>query len=197
MARDYRAEEARRNELARQRGYTSRAQERRARAKASAAPRPTRTASARQRDYKAEEKRRNELARLRGFTSRAQERRARSKAPTTPRRAPKSEYPREALTGTIFTPSMEAQAWDWSDIHAGTAAARFDPDNRPDGISRDEYGRAYFDAFVGPTGYNKVVRSHHDTPGPRLMGDDEALRHWFVDILGWEPEEYDSKYRDT
>lgn len=73
--RDHRAEWARRNQLARERGYANASAEKRARA----ADREKRARAAdrgRQRDYRAEEARRNQRARELGFASRAEQRRA-------------------------------------------------------------------------------------------------------------------------
>ena len=160
----------------------------------------------RQRDYKAEEQRRNQLARERGYSSRAQMRRAIESGSTAAIRPTALRNPRtiEAQKfrlgsetrgverkGTTLPSfgsriSPEQSAEDWSDIYARSAAAQYSPDDRPDGMSKAEYTEAYLAAFVrGEERYVNVRRS----------GGSEALRHWFVDVVGYmTADEYESRY---
>lgn len=132
--RDYRAEEARRNARARERGYSSRGQQRRAIERGKIAPlapklvRSPRTIAA-QREREKRERRETTSWYKAGFTS---ERKYRS-----------------AKDASI----------DWSALHAGTHIAEYDPDNAP-GWTKAAYTKAYYDAFVsGPERYKAVRRS--------------------------------------
>lgn len=161
------------------------------------------------RDYSAEQRRRNELARARGFTSRSQQRRAieRGKAPAlSPERLrkPSTIEAQKFLLGestqgierkdshfAVFGSrrSDRERCEDWSDIYARSDMAVYDPDNRPDGVSKREYTQAYMAAFV--TGDERYVAVRHH-------GGSEALRHWFVDINGFfQADEYESRYGDN
>lgn len=158
------------------------------------------------RDYKAEEARRNALAKARGFETRAKQRRAIETGKTaairpTSLRSPKTIAAQKFRLGfetkgierkeTIlptfgnrFSPSQRAE--DWSDIYARSSAAQYTPDERPSGMSKEEYTDAYLAAFVrGEERYVTVRRS----------GGSEALRHWFVDVVGYmTADEYESRY---
>lgn len=134
--RDYRAEEARRNARARERGFTSRGQQRRAieRGKVPALA-PSRLRSQRtidaQREREARERREATSWFRAGFSSERQYRNAKDKAE------------------------------DWSALHAGTGIARYDYEaNAVEGITMAAYTKAYMDAFVsGPQRYKAVRRS--------------------------------------
>lgn len=139
--RDYKAEEARRNALARERGYTSRASLRRAIETGKASPiAPERVRSPR--------------------TIAAQERRL---AATTAGRDAESAFLR--ATGSI---SPRDRAEDWSGIFARSKSAEYAPENAKDlGVTRAEYTRAYLDAFVmGDTRYTAV---RHKGGSPALF----------------------------
>ena len=166
-------------------------------------------AAKRVRDHKAEQARRNELARQRGYTSRAQQRRAieTGKAkPLAPKavRSPKTiaaqkrriaaatqgqEHKAKESDVLFNTSRPDAErAQDWSDLFARSNMAKYDPDNRPKGVSREAYTKAYMAAFVeGPDRYKLV----------RHSGGSDALRAWFVDMNGWfQADEYETRYGD-
>ena len=161
---------------------------------------------ARKRDYNAEERRRNELARQRGYSSRAQQRRAietgkrESLAPNRLRNPRTIEAQKFLIgertkgietKGTILPTfgnrvSDVQRAEDWSDLFARSSAAKYDPDNRPSGMTKAAYTDAYLAAFVrGDERYVEV----------RRRGGSDALRRWFVDIAGYlTADEYESRY---
>jgi len=118
--RDYRAEEARRNELARQRGFTSRAAQRRAieRGKAPAIQ-PHRIRSER--------------------TRKAQ---AALQSAIKPLNVRKYDYAGIHISG-------EQRATDWSTIFAGSDIAQYHPERaRSLGVTKKQYTDAYLRAFV-------------------------------------------------
>lgn len=129
-ARDYKAEERRRNELAKARGFTSRAAQRRAIEKGAApALAPTR---------------------LRKPSVIAAQR-ARS-AP------PKDRAPiKDSLQGYPL-PSREQRARDWSALFAGTEMAQYRPERAKElGVTKKQYTDAYLRAFVqGDSAYHRV-----------------------------------------
>lgn len=132
-ARDYKAEEARRNALARQRGFTSRGQQRRAieTGKAPAiAPRRLRKPT----------------------TIEAQKFRLGVDTGGIERKA--TELP---AFGDRVSPEDRAQ--DWSDIYARSSAAQYNPDDRPKGMSKRAYTNAYLAAFV--RGDERYVNVRH------------------------------------
>jgi len=164
------------------------------------------------RDYSAELSRRNERARAQGFSSYAQKRRAlvRSKAtglPAVPpapriisaRQARRNERARRSgfrndyekrTYGNIPDSRMQRLNEQWSDRRAQSPLATYpdlDTFEHPEYTAK-EIAQSYYNAFVGgPERYQKV----------RLKGS-EALRHWFVDILG-DPrfddgDTYDDRY---
>lgn len=161
----------------------------------------------RQRDYAAEQRRRNELARQRGFTSRAQQRRKIEKGeipalvPLSRLRSKRTIEAQKFLLGAetrgierkgstlpVFgTRRSDAErAQDWSDIYARSQVAQYDPDNRPKGMTKAAYTRAYLAAFV--TGDERYVKVRH-------AGGSDALRHWFVDVMEYmQADEYETRY---
>lgn len=160
------------------------------------------------RDYSAEQRRRNELARERGFTSRSQQRRAieKGRAPAIrPERLRKLSTieaqkfllgdttqgieRRNSTFPTFGHRSARERCEDWSDIYARSDMAVYDPDSRPEGVTRKQYTDAYMAAFV--TGDERYVVTRH-------QGGSEALRTWFVDINGFfQADEYESRYGDN
>lgn len=162
----------------------------------------------RQRDYKAEQQRRNELARARGFSSRGQQRRKIERG-IIPPIAPQRVRSPKTISAQRQRESRERQAtswWgkagftserqyrtardrseDWSALHAGTRIAQYEyEDNAVPGVTKAEYTKAYFQAFVsGPERYAAV----------RKAGGSAALRRYFVDITGhYSPDEYEARY---
>lgn len=161
----------------------------------------------RARDYRAEEARRNALARERGFTTRAAQRgaiRRGEAAPVQPSRIRTKEsadayekYLERRDTGwtperiaAFHTTVDEVRAADFSEHKANSPWATYTPDTTPEehGVSREEYTAAYLAAWVvGDEKYGKDTRKHGS----------EALRHYLVDIMDMEPEEYDRRYGGT
>lgn len=194
--RDYRAEEQRRNELAKQRGFTSRAQQRHRieRGKFPA------LAPERLRKPETIKAQKSLLARVEG----------RIGGPFSP------VDPNITFEKLAASKDKEELCEDWSAATAGTIMARFDTERddsvkkirrkdgtRPDWISetgiiqlnkrrwikkhgRAAYIDAYYEAFVdGPGSYQKV----------RNNGGSDELRLWLVDITRYLTEdEYEARY---
>jgi hypothetical protein len=129
--RNHKLEQQRRNELARQRGFTSRGQQRRAieRGKVPALA-PTRLRSERTIKAQTERQIREQQSGLGG-----------------------------TITRDFRT--KRDRCIDWSALHAGTTIASYDYEaNAVDGVTRQQYTDAYFAAFVsGPGRYAAVRRS--------------------------------------
>ena len=179
------------------------------------------------RDYKAEERRRNQNAKLRGFTSRAAERRAIERGTIAPRKPSQVSSPRTIaaqlkrrqgvapkpnrppLPDYVMGRSKEQRCQDWSDLHAATPAATFNPKdsyskpksrqessyyaahaNKAKWIAKhgwDAYVEAYLRAFVeGPDKYRYVAKKRQGSYYMYL---------WFCDITGFMSiDEFDEKY---
>lgn len=188
----------------------------------------------RKRDYRAEEARRNELARQRGFATRAQQRgkieRGEIRAIQPKRvRAAKTVRAQKAWTARAKSlvssfgdmgPDFEVTDYlkgidfkflepgerciEWSNLHAANNIVKFDPDNRPEGVSLERYTDVYFRAFVdGPEAYGKVRGSRETTytgEGEDRVahyhydGGSDVMYEWFVEIQDWEPGDYDDHY---
>jgi hypothetical protein len=173
--RDYRAEEKRRNELARLRGFASRAQQRRAIETGKIrALKPERVIKP------------SVLAAQRRFIESL--------------RRPFTEADRQYELGAIIPhlPSVRQQCEDWSAAHAGTAIAQYDNDDDADDDpktrwiakhGRKAYDDAYYEAWVyGPQSYRRVRRN----------GGSYALYRWLVEITETMTDaEYDLKYGNT
>lgn len=134
--RDYKAEERRRNELARQRGFTSRAQQRRAIETGKIpALQPKRVRSPK--------------------TVEAQKRRV---------RPPKARGPIQTdFNG--YTIPVEQQAKDWSTLHARSEIAQYRPEEAAKlGVGKKAYTNAYMRAFVVSDGGYSAVRYAGGSP---------------------------------
>ena len=136
-ARDYAAEQRRRNELARERGHRSRADQRR----------------------KIELGKIPALApkRLRNpVTLKNQKLRV-----TTPKR---KHVKKPTEYGGYKLPSLEDRSTDWSTMFARSESGTYAPDTRPDDTTKAAYRSAYMKAFVaGPARYD-LVRHHGGSP---------------------------------
>jgi len=164
-------------------------------------------AAKRVRNYRQEQERRNALARERGYTSRGQQRRAieTGKAkPIAPKlvRSPKTIAAQKArikaetqgqehkhkTSDILFSanrPDAE-RAQDWSDLFSRSSMGQYNPDERPDGVSKKAYTDAYVAAFVDGAERYKYVRHSGGSP---------ALRRWLVDINGFmTADEYETRY---
>lgn len=159
-----------------------------------------------QRDYKAEERRRNELARQRGFSSRAALRRAIEKGtaaaiqPNRLRRPStiaaqkerykatrKTEHKGDKFPKFGFRVSDEQRAQDWSDVFSRSPGSEYNPDERPEGMSRKAYTNAYLKAWVD--GDNRYVNVRH-------TGGSPELRNWLVNVAGFLTANiYEDKYK--
>lgn len=118
-------------------------------------------AAKRQRDYKAEEARRNELARAAGFTSRGQMRRAIEMS--------KDYSQRMSIPGSV---------------------SAFEPDKRKEGMTKEQYIKAYFDMFVNRTTGVKALKGRQT--------HNAAMKRYLVDAIGYyTSEEYDEKYGEA
>lgn len=133
-ARDYKAEEARRNALAKERGFTSRGQQRR-RIETGKAPAIQ--------PYRLRKPQTIEAQKFRlGSATKGVE----SKGSNLP------------VFGSRRGDRERAE--DWSDIYARSVAAQYLPDERPQGMSKAAYTDAYMAAFVtGSERYVEVRRS--------------------------------------
>ncbi len=124
-----------------------------------------------QRDYKSEYRRASERAKKQGYTSASQKKRA-----------------QKANKLGRFHPAMEnaARNPELFGFVPKTNATLYQPENAAKlGMSREEYTRAYYDAFlVGNQRY--ALNRKHGSP---------AMKRWFVDITGYMSEkDYDDKY---
>jgi hypothetical protein len=151
-ARDYAAEQRRRNELARERGFTSRGQQRRQIESGKAkpiAPKLVRSPK----------------------TIAAQKRRIAA--------ATQGQEHKYKESDVLFNKSRpdEERAQDWSDLFARSDMAKYLPDDRPKGVSRKAYTDAYMAAFVeGPERY-KLVR--HSGGSDALRHWFVTINHWY------------------
>jgi len=131
--RDYAAEERRRNQLARERGFTSRGAQRHAIERGQfAAIRPNRL-------------RKPQSIEAQKFLLGDRTKGIERKDTVLPQ------------FGSRFSDAQRAE--DWSDIYARSAAAQYTPDERPEGMSKREYTDAYLAAFV--RGDERYVNTRH------------------------------------
>lgn len=132
-ARDYAAEQRRRNELARARGFTSRGQQRRAIERGRIPPlQPQRVRSPKTIQAQTE--------RLRGEAQKAQQR-------------------IERLVSEDSQAKRMGENELYSQAHANRQIAKFDYKNAVTGVSLAEFTDAYWNAFVNPKGgYDRVRR---------------------------------------
>ena len=164
--RDHAAEQRRRNELARERGYTGRGQQR----------------------GKIE---RGEIGALRPKQVRAPKTKRAQRLRDAIRKAAEQEKKDYRGRAPVRTPRQRAE--DWSSVMAKTPDAQYNPSNavgsprRRAGLTLAAYTNAYLAAFVlGPEQY-KVVRHN---------GGSDALRYWFVEVMEtFEAAEYDERYK--
>lgn len=83
---------------------------------------------------------------------------------------------------------LTAMAIDWSNLHAATDIAEYHPERAADlGVTVDEYTQAYLEAFAGFGG-----ETYYEV---RRRGGSDALRYWFVELNDYyEAAEYDDRY---
>lgn len=149
--RDYRAEERRRNELARQRGFANRSQQRKAR---------------HPRDYAAERRRRNELAQERGYRNLYDQTRKRKLGPI-------AEAMEWASYRILFPRPSQRTVQNAQEFMSGlgTMGATGDP-NRNGGFVADQQQRTDRDHFV---------RRYVTDSAVEAFGDRYALgRSWWA-----------------
>lgn len=166
--RDYKAEERRRNELAKARGFKSRAQQR----------------------HRIETGRAPAIAPKLIRSERTRKAQAAYRAKPKPPSPPLSLYEREVARVEAQS-SRADKCRDYSAAHAHRTIAKFDYDaNIKDqgirGVTRKQYEDAYYAAFVDSPGRYGAVRK---------SGGSEELRHYFVDITHYySPDEYEARY---
>jgi hypothetical protein len=167
--RDYAAENRRRNELARQRGFTSRSAQRRAIERGEfPAVNPSRIRS---------ERTRNAQASLASRPSSAPRGSTGSKSDRLHAAGFRSDYHYRQVRNENF---------DYDALHAHRQIAKYDPEVNAPGTDRYVYAMAYYQAFVsGPERYAVVRRS----------GGSEYLRRYLVDITHYyTANEYEVNY---
>lgn len=183
--RDYKAEERRRNELARARGFKTRASQRGA--------------------IERGEIRALQPARVRS----PRVKKAQAKFLSGPA-APRGPIPSYAELERALSADLEQQCWDWAARHAVSTVAQYgwtDEDKKwkkgepwvrrnnatnkqkikwIEKHGKEAYTQAYYNAFVdGPERYSKN----------RYNGGSDAMRLWYVEITGYmTAEEFESRY---
>lgn len=170
------ASKTQRDVAARRMGYADQNERRRVQAlyKRHGLPVPTRKPTAanirrvsegkRPRDYAAEEKRRNDKARAAGYKNRYGKRIGKHV----------TEDGKEYSHDLIMACTM------WSMQNAARWQAKFDISHRPDGITKEAYTIAYYNAFLGPESYDNVV----DRSKYWHKGGSPALYLWFTHFSG-------------
>lgn len=165
--RDYKAEERRRNELAKARGFKTRAEQRK----------------------KIE---RGEVAALHPQRVRATKTKEAQKRYTAAQRraaAPKGRSGQKTVSIGGIKMNRRQVMQDWSDYAASTPLAEYKPeDARSLGLTRDEYDQAYWDAWLDPDSGYVLNRYAPSEAQRRWMVD--IMGHY-------EAEEYEDRYGDS